>query len=48
MDVEKDMTQIKYGLRNNIQVLPSNMVNMLQLVIGGGCIEDENKQDETL
>jgi len=29
VDVEKGTIQIKQGLRNNIQVLPLNMVNML-------------------
>jgi hypothetical protein len=32
VDVEKKTIQINQGLGNNIQVMPLNMVNMLQVV----------------
>lgn len=47
VDIEKGMIQIRWGLGNNIQVLPLNMVNMLQIVLEARHFEDEEKQDET-
>ncbi len=32
MDVEKGIIQVRQGLRNNIEVLRLNMVNMLKVV----------------
>jgi hypothetical protein len=33
VDVERGLIQVKQGLGSNVQVLPLNMVNMLQLVV---------------
>jgi hypothetical protein len=43
VDVEKSAIQIRQGPKNNIQVLPLNMVNMLQMVIEGNHVEDEER-----
>jgi hypothetical protein len=48
MDVEKGLIEIRQGPRNNVQILPLNMVNMLQLVENKGCNEDEGSPNETL
>ncbi len=48
VDVEKSAIQIRQGPKNNIQVLPLNMVNMLQMVIEGNHVEDEERWNETL
>jgi hypothetical protein len=48
VDVEKGLIQIRQGPRNNIQVLPLNMVNMLHLVLENNSITEENNQGETL
>jgi len=43
VDIEKGMIQIRWGLGNNIQVLPLNMVNILQIVLEAKHFEDEEK-----
>jgi hypothetical protein len=48
MDVENGLIQIKQGPRNNVQILPLNMVNMLQLVKDKGCSENKGSPNETL
>ncbi len=48
MDVEEGLIEIRQGPRNNVQILPLNMVNMLQLVKNKGCSEDEGSPNETL
>jgi len=48
MDVEEGLIEIRQGPRNNVQILPLNMVNMLQLVKNKGCGEDEGSPNETL
>lgn len=48
VDVEKGLIQIKQGPRNNVQVLPLNMVNMLHLVLENSNMTIENNQGETL
>jgi hypothetical protein len=48
MDVEKGLIQIKQGPRNNVQVLPLNMVNMLHHVLENNNMVKENNQGETL
>jgi hypothetical protein len=32
VNVEKEKIQVRWGVGNNIQILPLNMVNMLQIV----------------
>ncbi len=48
VDVDKGWIQVKQGQRNNVQILPLNMVNLLQLEIDQNKCIDEGHQDETL
>jgi len=48
VDVEKGLIQVKQGLGNNVQILPLNMVNMLQLLTNQNKYIDKGNWDETL
>ncbi len=48
VDVEKCLIQVKQGLGNNVQILPLNMVNMLQLLTNQNKCIDKGDWDETL
>ncbi len=48
VDVEKGLIQIRQAPRNNIQVLPLNMVNVLHLVLEDNSMTAKNNQGKTL
>jgi hypothetical protein len=48
LDVEKGLIEIKQGQNNNVQILPLNMVNMLQLITNKNIEDEDHVQDEPL